>query len=314
MISFQTLRQGLFTFGKVRHYRFDVKENPVHVVFRGPFAFKDQEAVSVLSKIVKTQREFFNDQDFPHYFISLLSAWPGCCKSGGTGVRAGFAGFLSSGFKFDQDVIKMLAHELFHTWNGRKIRRQEPEELMYWFSEGFTTYYARTLALRAGLLTLDDVVSDVNRTIREFMASPKRNVSNADVQKFFWKDPEVEKTVYRRGDLLALLWNLRVKQATGGRHSLDSVMRDLLREASTVGTVASNRSIERFMKKYVSSGIGDEIAKVVEAGGDPVISPRALGPCVTLGSEGAARARIPQYKVDRTAERRDPKRCLDYFR
>ncbi|MCJ7617326.1 MAG: hypothetical protein MUO43_12405 [Desulfobacterales bacterium] len=61
------------------------------------------------------------------------------------------------------DLKYLFAHELFHTWNTGKLGvRQNPEQLIYWFSEGFTGYYARLLLLRAGLITIEEYVSDYN--------------------------------------------------------------------------------------------------------------------------------------------------------
>ena len=53
-----------------------------------------------------------------------------------------------------------FAHEHFHTWVGGKIRNDKQEELNYWWSEGFTDYYSRVLALRSGGLSIEKFIDE----------------------------------------------------------------------------------------------------------------------------------------------------------
>jgi predicted metalloprotease with PDZ domain len=50
---------------------------------------------------------------------------------GGAGRINAFAMFLSDDRELDYRFKRLLAHEAFHTWNGAKIRRRDPEVLVY---------------------------------------------------------------------------------------------------------------------------------------------------------------------------------------
>ena len=65
------------------------------------------------------------------------------------------------------DYYKLFAHEHFHSWTGGKIRNNEQEELNYWWTEGFTEYYSRVLALRSGGLSIEEFINDCNQFSRQ---------------------------------------------------------------------------------------------------------------------------------------------------
>jgi predicted metalloprotease with PDZ domain len=74
--------------------------------------------------------------------------------------------------------LSLLAHEVFHTWNPYKLGWiRSPAEGIYWFTEGFTTYYQDLLLWRAGLLSLEGYIQAVNRVLRDYFQSHAKNTS-----------------------------------------------------------------------------------------------------------------------------------------
>ena len=45
-----------------------------------------------------------------------------------------------------------MAHEMFHYWNGANFLVGKNLEDLYWFSEGFTEYYASRSLVRTGVI------------------------------------------------------------------------------------------------------------------------------------------------------------------
>lgn len=271
---------AIYVAGDFRVLRAEIREKPVYVAVRGTWAFTDDELLSLVSRVVDTERAFFRDDDFPHFLITMIPTGSGgCCSYGGTGLTNAFAMFVESDRGIDERMKHLLAHELFHTWNGRRIGRMEPEQLVYWFSEGFTDYYARLLQLRAGLIDLPEYVRSYNKTLRQYALSPARGEPNRSILDRFWKDPAVERLPYQRGDLLAHEWNERLR---GLGHSLDEVMLDLFHEARDRGTVVAPDVLDRLYKRYDPEGIARDIERYVENGEWLEPAPKALGPCVEL--------------------------------
>lgn len=280
--SRNALRHAIYVAGDFRLYRRDLKGGPLWVAVRDQWNFTDAELVTTVADIVQGGRDFFADYRFPHYLVTLLKGTDRCCSYGGSGVHNGFALFVSTDKRVDQRLRWLLAHELFHTWNGRRIRRSQPEQLVYWFTEGVTNYYARLLLLRRGLMGYGDYLQHLNRAIRRYYSSPVRNASNRVVLDRFWSDESVSELPYQRGDLLAHRWNARIKRKSAGNHSFDDVMRDLLREARTHRSVVSKATIDRLVRRYLPRGIARDIERYIESGETIPLHPSGVGHCAEV--------------------------------
>lgn len=272
---------SIYVGGDFRISRFDVENRPVYVAVRGKWTFSDSEFSGHLKKVFSFERAFWNDFDFPFFLVSLIPNGKPCCNYGGTGVSNAFATFVSDSVEL-KELRHLYTHELLHTWNGRKIERQDPEELVYWFSEGFTDYYTRLLNLRAGIISLQEYVDDYNNKVARYYTSTVRNEPNERIRESFWNNDEVGKLPYQRGDLLAHNWNLLIKRETKGKKSLDDFMRDVLNAAQTKHEVVSAAAINKLMIQYVPEGVLIDISRSIDRGETIVPAANALGPCVQL--------------------------------
>lgn len=278
------LTHAVYVGGDFRVRRIDVRDKPVFVAMRGQWGFSDDDYMSLVARIVDAERSFFHDDDFDRFLVTLIPSGKGCCSYGGTGLTDSFATFIASDLPVERRLRHLLAHELFHTWNGRRIQRKEPEQLVYWFSEGFTDYYANLLLFRSGIISLADYVESYDDILRAYFLSPVRNAKNAVVLESFWKDRAVERLPYQRGTILAHEWNLAIRKEPGG-HSIDDVMLDLFHDARDHGAVVSAEEIDSLVRRYAPKGVASDLAKYSDAGETIPISKDALGPCVTLSEE-----------------------------
>jgi predicted metalloprotease with PDZ domain len=87
---------------------------------------------------------------------------------------------------------------------------------------------------------------------------------------------------YQRGDLLAHNWNAAIRAATGGRASLDDVMRDALAAARGPAARATVEDIDGLVRKHLPAGILGDVRRYVDAGQTITPSEGALGPCVRM--------------------------------
>ncbi|MGL1562936.1 hypothetical protein ACSTHQ_00210, partial [Vibrio parahaemolyticus] len=79
----------------------------------------------------------------------------------------------------------------FHTWNPWRLGRMAgapAERADYWFSEGFTDFYARRLLLRSGVFSLEEFAADWNDALRAYANNPARLEPNRRVVERFWSD------------------------------------------------------------------------------------------------------------------------------
>lgn len=91
------------------------------------------------------------------------------------------------------DFYNLVAHEYFHLWNVKRIRPyalgpfnydQENYTTMLWFSEGFTSYYADLLLVRAGLTTKSDFIRSLQGKINYVEGSKGARVQSVASSSF----------------------------------------------------------------------------------------------------------------------------------
>ncbi len=204
--------------------------HPICIAIRGNWPFSPDEFASVVQQIVMTQRNFWNDHEFPYYLVSVIPIDTKNCY-GGTALTNTFSLFLGDNNYSKDESLKELAglisHEHFHTWNGHKIHSSEPQGSMYWFSEGFTEYYSRKLNYSSGIISKNEYVDLVNEFLIDYFSSPVHNISNETIVKNFWTDRAAYLLPYDRGFVLALYLDTKI-QSKSKELSLDNFMHDLL--------------------------------------------------------------------------------------
>jgi predicted metalloprotease with PDZ domain len=146
------------------------------------------------------------------------------------------------------EVLSLVAHEVFHAWNVKRIRpaglspyRYDVEcytRLLWWF-EGGTSYYDwRVLAL-AGLCTVDEYLDHLAGEIAYLDATPGRLVQALEDTSFdAWiklyrpDENSTNSTIsyYRKGEVVCALLDLEIRSRSKGRAGLDTVLAHLWRE------------------------------------------------------------------------------------
>jgi len=141
--------------------------------------------------------------------------------------------------------LSFVCHEFFHLYNVKRIRPialgpfdydKENYTNMLWMSEGFTVYYEHLILNRAGLMTRDEVLERFRSTIAHYENVPGRLFQSAAessfdtwIQFFSRGENAVNTTIsyYDKGAALGMLLDLKIRNETKNRASLDDVMRIL---------------------------------------------------------------------------------------
>ncbi len=254
--------------------------SPVRVATVGGYSFAPEAFATLARRVIETERSFWNAPASSPFLVTLapVQASPRAFSVSGTGRSDAFAIWWDTRAPLSDAAI-LLAHEYFHTWNPRRlggIRRGS--QVIAWFGEGFTDYYARALAVRAGIVPASAFAEAWNKTLLAYAGSPVRNLPNPQVAARYWKEAAVQDLPYQRGALLAAVWNARLR-ARGS--SLDEVMRALeVRRpndgaadvAQRVGTVARQFGLD----------VRPELHAVVSRGATVTLPTDAFGPCAEV--------------------------------
>jgi predicted metalloprotease with PDZ domain len=141
------------------------------------------------------------------------------------------------------NLLGLISHEYFHTWNVKRLCPAEFETLDYtrenhtallWFFEGFTSYYDDLFLARTGLIDTARYLKLVARTIAGVLALPGRRVQSVAQSSFdTWvkyyradeNTPNATISYYTKGSLVALALDLTLRAE--GHGTLDDVMRAL---------------------------------------------------------------------------------------
>lgn len=281
--TWEQVLNSVYIAGDYRFLLFQVHER-LQIAIRGKWRFSDIQVKKMLAGVVTAERGFWQDDDFPYFLIVVNPIDTPCCKVAGTGLTQSFDAFFSTDNPLNVDIKYLFAHELFHSWNGYKLPQpQQNEELMYWFSEGFTDYYAWLLLLRSNLTSLPEFIDNHNAVLFQYYSSPFRNVSNARIQKDYWKTRDIRKLPYMKGYLLAHEWNYRIRNATNGEQALDSLMREMLARAKSQNVHLSKDLVLELATKFLrDQSASSEVQDIVENGKTINPSPNSLGPCFAL--------------------------------
>ncbi|MFZ4479906.1 MAG: M61 family metallopeptidase [Rhodoferax sp.] len=175
------------------------------------------------------------------------------------------------------DLLGLISHEYFHTWNVKRLRPAEFTTYDYsnenytqllWFFEGFTSYYDDLLLCRAGLIGPAVYLERLGKTINQMLQAPGRGVQSVAQSsfdawvKYYRQDentPNATISYYTKGSLVALCLDLTLRQEASS--TLDAVMRALwqrcrggpMREAdlSTVLTEIAGPLLGRKLSDWV---------------------------------------------------------------
>ena len=136
-----------------------------------------------------------------------------------------------------------VSHELFHAWNVKQLRpaalgpfdyEREAYTPSLWMVEGLTSYYGPLFVHRAGISTREEYLEALSAQIESLQTTPGRLVQPvADAShdawiKFYRPNENSRNTTvsyYTKGAVIGFLLDARVREATGGRRSLDDVLK-----------------------------------------------------------------------------------------
>ncbi|QDQ28629.1 M61 family metallopeptidase [Chitinimonas arctica] len=165
---------------------------------------------------------------------ALMASRDSLPQPGETGMKSAYRQYLG-----------LISHEYFHTWNVKRIKPAayapypsagEAYSRLLWAFEGLTSYYDDLVLVRAGLIELDSYLELLSQTITGVLRTPGHTVQTLEDSsfdtwiKYYRPDenaPNSMVSYYTKGALAGLCLDLHIRRQTGGKRSLDDVMRTL---------------------------------------------------------------------------------------
>ena len=120
--------------------------------------------------------------------------------------------------------LPLVAHIVGYLWNGTKAIKFREQE--YWFSAGFTEYYSEVVPPRLGLASESDFLRNLERMWKAYLSRQ----SELSIREAGEDKSANRELVYDGGCLVAAALDLRIRNQTQNRSSLDNVMQQMYRE------------------------------------------------------------------------------------
>ena len=145
------VNQALFAAGDFRLHPFQIGSKLGILALRGTWTFSDDEAAEEIGKTIRLVRDFWHDDAFPFFLVTLQPFDQDHGSSDGTAYTDAFWMYVSRKDNIN-GLLSQLAHESFHAWDPLKMGYLSTTEYekTKWFNEGFTEYYAQKLTHAGG--------------------------------------------------------------------------------------------------------------------------------------------------------------------
>jgi predicted metalloprotease with PDZ domain len=229
-------------------------------------------ALSQLSKVIPPEIAVFGEAPWANYTVMQIvdTAYGG---ASGLEHQSSHVDVLAPGFVGSDFQPSLYAHEIFHSWNVKRLRPSEMWPYGYshpqptpwlWVSEGITDYYADLAEVRGQVITdagfyklTADKINEVNGLIPAALEDASLNT---------WVHP-IDGTgylYYPKGSLAGFMLDIIIRDASDNAKSLDGVLRELYQSTykqgrgftaddwwSAVSRAAGGMSFADFYARYV---------------------------------------------------------------
>jgi predicted metalloprotease with PDZ domain len=249
-------------------------------------------ALEALGRIADYQHDLFGEPPYDRYTTLIYLATEPIQFFGGLEHSNSHLDILPA-VAFEQPtmvfpiVYRLLTHEYYHTWNVKRIRpaslwpyaydRQQPTPLL-WVSEGITDYYAHVTLPRIGLNTEDDFWSSMRDAVDQVEGQPVVAVEDASLETWIEPTRISLNYYYDKGALLGLFLDIRIREATSNRRSLDDVMARLYRERYQRGRGFTTEDFLDYVAEHAGRDWVDDFYRRYVDGREPLPYAEMLAP------------------------------------
>lgn len=246
---------------KMQHHAFPVKENTIHLWFHGAHTLDFQKLEVSFRAFTEAQIKLFGEMPCKEFhFLFLISegrSYHGVEHPDSTVITLGPAAELMQGSTWN-DLLSISSHELFHLWNVKRIRpadlqpydytREQYSEL-HDITEGFTTYYGELMLQRSNVWTQEEWIEEMNDILNKHLDAPGKEFMTLTESSFIsWVNgyhtegiPQQKISFYHKGALVAMLLDLKLREISEHRQSLDSLMKRLWEDYKKPGYAGYTR-------------------------------------------------------------------------
>jgi predicted metalloprotease with PDZ domain len=297
-------------------FSFDVAGVKYDVAMYGGGNYDKERLKTDMSKIITAEANVFGENPNKHYTFIVHNRQRG---GGGLehlsstvlgasrdqyGSERGYQGFLS-----------LVAHEHFHLWNVKRLRpialgpfdyENENYTTNLWIAEGFTAYYQNIILRHAGIASTEDYLADAVGDINIVENQPGTKVQPLAEASFdAWiksyrpneNSYNTQISYYDKGAVVGMLLDLEIINATGGKNSLDDVMKYMyVTYYKGLKRGYTDAEFKAGFEKFAGKKLDDFYAKYIN-GLDPIDYNKYLGYAGYKATDQLAQSNDPSLGI-----------------
>lgn len=229
----------------IKHDSYESNGTKFHLWFQGEFKPEWKHLKDTFMAFTKEQIKLFGE--FPtgeyHFLFQILTGfvYHGVEHSASTVIALGPSYSLLKKKDRYLDLLGVSSHELFHTWNVKRIRPQEMVPYNFtkenytrlgYLTEGATTWYGDLMLYRSNVFSEEEYFKTFEQLLNRHFNNPGvKNLSVADSSFDTWLDgysvgvPNRKSSIYTEGALITFLIDVEIRRSTNDKKSFDNVLR-----------------------------------------------------------------------------------------
>ena len=242
----------------------------------GEFHFSPEEAAEMAGEIIKEYSRVFGGRPHGGIEINILpfpmqvnhGTWQAETRGRTVTIVSADMAFRTQSV---QRLHEQLRHEVFHIWipNGVNLTGQYD-----WFYEGFALYQSLKTAVAVNRIGFSDMTSTLSRAYAIDRRQPG-STSLLEASRSRWAPGGTE--VYARGLFVAFLTDVALLADSGGKRSVEDLLRDFYGNHRTgvgmdgneaiVGMLEKRPELKRILDRYIRGGEAIEETELLKSAG-----------------------------------------------
>ncbi|MGB7201095.1 MAG: hypothetical protein WBD16_02370 [Pyrinomonadaceae bacterium] len=232
----------------IRFRKVTINETVITICIAGEWLFTSDDITNFARDIYAETRQVFGADMSNEVFINVfrfpqdtsIGQWEAETRGQNVTVISSDMPFKSQSL---QRLHEQLRHEIFHLWlpNGVNLSGQYD-----WFYEGFALYRSLKLGVAVNRIRFEDFLDTLAR-VYDIDRLSAQKTSLIDASKNRWAGANTR--VYARGMLVAFLCDVAMLDASKGKRSAESLLRELYeKHRPPSATTDANAAILTLMK------------------------------------------------------------------
>lgn len=233
--------------------------------------FDAAAAGAMIEKLFAYDQAFFDDAGGSYRVFIRKQPYKG---GGGTALHRSFMfGYGTGKVPTAENLEALIAHEMVHNWPLLDGDHSDTS----WYSEGSAEYYSVLLPFRAGLISPEDFLKQINEKASGYYTNPLQRLTNQQAEAIYWQDSRAGHVPYGRGFMYLAALDAQIRAKSQDRRSLRDLELEVLKRQRGGGTVSPAD-----WRAMVVAELGPQAGRAFDdmvAGQLIALPPNAFAPC-----------------------------------